>query len=183
MPVSDRVLSDSGNFVLEPLLSNSSYGGNSNDYWTYFVVNVPSGAAGGNMHIRLSSDVKIEYQIYAKYGGLSSPDSWDYFYVNATSSSNGSMFFKLYDSTEEAINFYILYIKGGIWSFAVRNPGPPKTFSGSETTMSISFERCPKGCYSPHGTCQNAMDASGLTLYRSIIFQNLCTYHFLNCKA
>lgn len=128
------------------------------------------------MHIRLSSDVKIDYQIYARYGGLSSRDSWDYFYVNATSSSNGSMFFKLYDSTEETISFYILYIRGGTWSFAIRNLRPPSSASKSQTTMSISLERCPRRCSSPHGSCQTVMDATGLTLYRSIIFQILYTY-------
>lgn len=127
------------------------------------------------MHIRLSSDVKLEYQIYARYGGLSSLDNWDYYYANATSSSSSSMFFKVYESSEVTVSFYILYVRGGTWSIALRNLMPPGSANKSQTTMSISIERCPRRCSSPHGSCQTVMDANGLTLYRSAQYIYLCS--------
>ncbi|GFZ16925.1 transmembrane protein-like protein [Actinidia rufa] len=101
LPITARVLSDSANFPLEPLLSNASYDGNSDYVWTYFLLDIPNGASGGNLHIHLTSESKISTEIYAKYGGLPSLDSWDYFYGNTTSNSNGSIYFKLYDSGDE----------------------------------------------------------------------------------
>lgn len=151
---------------MEPLLSNYSYGENSTVAWTYFLLEIPYGAVGGNIHIRLTSDSKISKEIYARYGGLPSLDNWDYYYANTTSSSsNNSMFFKLYDSTEETVSFYILYVRGGTWSFGLRHLGPTDNASKDQTSMSISLERCPRRC-SSHGTCQSVLDASGLSLYR-----------------
>jgi hypothetical protein len=93
LPLSGKVSPDSANFPLEPLSSNSSYSNETDTSWTYFLLNIPRGAAGGNIHIRMTSDVKINYEIYARYGGLPSLDSWDYYYANRTRSSDGSMFF------------------------------------------------------------------------------------------
>ncbi|GAA0145274.1 cell adhesion molecule [Lithospermum erythrorhizon] len=163
LPISDKVSPDSANFPLEPLLSNGTSGISNDTSWTFFLVDIPS-AAGGNIHIHLSSDDKLNFEIYAKYGGLPTLNSWDYFYANRTSSSMGSMFFKLYDSNEKSLSFYILYARGGIWSFGLRHTNPSSNTSVSQTTMSISLERCPKKC-SSHGSCQSAVDASGLTLY------------------
>ncbi|XP_044493880.1 uncharacterized protein LOC123217147 isoform X2 [Mangifera indica] len=158
-PVSGKVPTDSADFPLEPLLSNSSYG-ESDDIWTYFLMDVPVGAAGGNVHIQLESDTEITYEIYAKFGGLPSLQSWDYYYANRTKSSTGSTFFKLYNSSEVKVDFYILYAREGTWGFGIRNVNK----SISETIMSISLERCPRRC-SDHGHCRYAFDASGLTSY------------------
>ncbi|XP_010255280.1 PREDICTED: uncharacterized protein LOC104596010 isoform X2 [Nelumbo nucifera] len=160
LPIDEKISLESANFPLEPLLSNFSFGDQLDNVWTYFLLDIPHGAAGGNMHVQLKSDIKLEYQIYARFGGLPSKDTWDYYYANRTSNSNASMFFKLYDSSEKGANFYILYVKEGTWSFGLRHGNPSK----HQTTMSISIERCPKQC-SSHGTCQNVVDASGLTLY------------------
>ncbi|KAL5863454.1 hypothetical protein ACOSQ3_000968 [Xanthoceras sorbifolium] len=159
IPVSG-VPADSADFPLEPLLSNSSHSGEPDNSWTYFVMDIPRGAAGGNIHIQLASDTQIKYEIYAKSGGLPSLESWDYYYTNKTKSSSGSMFFQLYNSTEEKVDFYILYAREGIWGFGIRHVNT----SNTETTMSISLERCPKRC-SNHGQCRYAFDASGLTSY------------------
>ncbi|XP_058212041.1 uncharacterized protein LOC131324190 isoform X2 [Rhododendron vialii] len=164
IPISSRVSSNLANFPLEPLLSNSSYEGTLNVTWTYFLLDIPDGAAGGNLHIRLNSDAKINYEIYARYGGLPLFDSWDYFYANTKSSSNGSIFFKLYDSDDKMVSFYILYVRGGTWGFGLRQLNVNDSASKIQTTMSISLERCPRRC-SSHGTCQSVLDASGLTLY------------------
>ncbi|KAI8021887.1 hypothetical protein LOK49_LG03G02235 [Camellia lanceoleosa] len=168
LPISTRASSKSANFPLEPLLSNSS-SNSSNDgkldfVWTYFLLDVPYGASGGNLHVQLKSDAKINYEIYAKYGGLPSLDSWDYFYANMTSFSNGSMFFKLYDSGDETVSFYIFYVRGGTWSFGLRHLNPSDNTTKNQTTLSISLERCPMKC-SSHGTCPSVLDTSGLTLY------------------
>ncbi|KAK6918348.1 NGX6/PGAP6/MYMK [Dillenia turbinata] len=164
LPIDGKVSSNSANFLLEPLMSNSSVGGQLNDSWSYFLLDIPHGAAGGNFHIRLASDVKVNYEVYVRYGGFPSLHSWDYFYANSTRSSDGSMFFKLYDSTEETVNFYILYAREGSWTFGLRYPNISDDAYKVQTTMSISLERCPRRC-SSHGTCQSVVDTSGLTLY------------------
>ncbi|KVH97261.1 Protein of unknown function DUF3522 [Cynara cardunculus var. scolymus] len=120
---------------------------------------IPLGAAGGSIHIRMNSDTKINHEIYASYGGLPFEDRWDYFYANSTSNSNGSMFFKLYDSGEKTISFYIVYVRGGTWSFGVKHLTSAGNALKSQTTMSISIERCPRRC-SSHGTCQNVVEMS-----------------------
>ncbi|RAL54162.1 hypothetical protein DM860_004633 [Cuscuta australis] len=164
LPISEKISSDSDNFPLEPLLTNTSTVGKNESVWTFFLVDIPFGAAGGNIHISLTSDSNIGYELYAKYGGLPSLDSWDYFYTNSTSNSNGSMFFKIYDASDKRVAFYILYVKGGTWSFGLRHPNMNNLKLVDQTIMSISLERCPKKCAS-HGTCQSLMDVSGLTLY------------------
>ncbi|XP_051126458.1 uncharacterized protein LOC127248165 isoform X2 [Andrographis paniculata] len=162
IPISEKISSTSANFPLEPLTSNISHAENSEEAWTFFLLDIPAGAAGGNIHVHLASDGKINYEIYARYEGLPSLSSWDYFYANKTVNSNDSMFFKLYDSTVKTISFYMLYVKVGTWSFGLRKLDPAN--STTRTDISISIERCPHKC-SYHGTCRSVLDASGLTLY------------------
>lgn len=162
MPVGGDVSTKSANFPLEPLLSNSSFEDKSNATWTYFLLDVPPGAAGANIHIQLISDMKASYGIYARYGGLPSLGTWDY-YINSTSSSNGSMFLALNDSSEGKVEFYILYAKEGTWSFGLMNH--VLDHFKDDTTMSITLDGCPKRC-SNHGTCRSSVDGSGSTFYR-----------------
>lgn len=163
LPNGEKVMSDAANFLLDPLLSNYSFGGGL-DTWTYFLLDIPRGAAGGNLHIRLTSDRKINYEIYARNGGLPSLVNWDYYYINKTSNSHGSTFFVLYNSSEEKVDFYVLYVREGTWNIALRHLNSTGGTSNGQTTMSISLERCPKRC-SYHGDCRSALDASGLTSY------------------
>ncbi|KAJ9171410.1 hypothetical protein P3X46_014784 [Hevea brasiliensis] len=164
LPVGGKVLPDSANFPIEPLSSNATYGGESNNPWTYFLLNIPRGAAGGNIHVRLTSDTKINYEIYARVGGSPSLDNWDYYYANRTRSSDGSAFFLLYNSSEEKVDFYILYVQEGTWAFGLRHLNTTNSPSNDQTIMSVSVERCPRRC-SSHGECIVALDASGLTSY------------------
>ncbi|GAV79466.1 DUF3522 domain-containing protein [Cephalotus follicularis] len=164
LPVSGIVSSDRANFHLEPLISNSSYGGGLDDTWTYFLLDIPRGAAGVNLHIHLTSDTKIDYEIYARFGGLPSLDNCDYYYANKTRNSDGSMFFMSYNSSEEKVDFYILYVREGTWGFGLRHLNTIISTSKDQTSLSVSLERCPKGC-SSHGSCKYAFDASGLTAY------------------
>ncbi|GMN44976.1 hypothetical protein TIFTF001_014167 [Ficus carica] len=164
LPVSGKLTSNIANFPLEPILTNTSYGEEPDKTWTYFVLDIPRGAAGGNIRIRLSSDTKITSEIYARFGGCPSLDSWDYYYANKTRNSDGSMFFKLYNSSEEKLDFYLLSIREGTWGFGLRQRNDTKIASKDQTTMSISLDRCPKRC-SSHGECKFALDASGLALY------------------
>ncbi|KAK7295107.1 hypothetical protein RJT34_18011 [Clitoria ternatea] len=164
LPVSGGASYDSANFPLEPLLRNSSYIGEPDNIWTYFLLDIPRGAAGGNIHIQLSSDLKISYEVYARFGGLPSLDSWDYYYANKTKKSDPSMFFTLYDSTDNKVNFYIMYAREGTWGFGLRHLNTSGDSGKGLTVMSISLERCPKRC-SSHGDCKFAFDASGLTSY------------------
>ncbi|KAL6496799.1 hypothetical protein OROHE_027281 [Orobanche hederae] len=163
IPITGKVSSASTKFPLEPLLSNISAGENTNnDAWTFFLLDIPYSATGTNIHVLLTSETKISYELYARYGGLPSLTHWDYFYANSISSSNGSVFFRLYDSSEEKISFYILYARGGTWSFGLRQPN--HSGSTSQTMISLTLERCPNKC-SSHGSCQSVLDTSGLTLY------------------
>lgn len=164
LPISGEVSSDSANFPLGPLLSNSSDGDMQNYTWTFFLLDIPDGAAGGNIHVRLTSEAKISGEIYARYGGFPSLSNWDYFYANSTSNSNGSMFFKIYDASDKSVSFYIIYARGGTWSFGLRHPILNRHSSTVETIMSISLERCPEKC-SSHGSCKSVLDTSGLTFY------------------
>ncbi|XP_016487526.1 uncharacterized protein LOC107807618 isoform X1 [Nicotiana tabacum] len=164
LPISREASSNSANFPLGLLLSNSSDGDMRNYTWTFFLLDIPYAAAGGNIHVRITSDAKISGEIYARYGGLPSLSNWDYFYANSTSNSNGSMFFKIHDASDKSISFYIIYARGGTWSFGLRHPISDRHSSTVETIMSISLERCPQKC-SSHGTCQSVLDASGLTFY------------------
>ncbi|KAH1199777.1 Transmembrane protein 8B [Glycine max] len=164
LPVVGGASYDSANFPLEPLLDDSSYSGEPDNIWTYFLLNIPRGAAGGNIHIQLSSDMKISYEVYARFGGLPSLDSWDYYYANKTRRSDPSMFFTLYDSSDNKVNFYIMYAREGTWGIGLRHLNTSSDSMKGLTIMSISLERCPKRC-SSHGECKFSFDASGLTSY------------------
>ncbi|CAN0884459.1 Transmembrane protein 8B, partial [Linum grandiflorum] len=163
LPVHGAVSSETANFPLDPFSNKSSDSIESNNLWTYFVLDLPRGAAGSNIHIHITSDTKINYEIYAKVSGSPSLDRWDYYYANSTSNSNSSMFFMLYDSSEQKVDFYILYVKEGIWTFGLRRLNISST-SSDQTLMAVSVERCPRKC-SSHGECKVALDASGLTSY------------------
>lgn len=163
MPIGEGA--SSANFPLEPLLNNSSNGGETNNIWTYFTFDIPRGAAGRNIHIRLSSDAKISYEVYARFGGLPSVDIQDYYYANKTMKSDQSVFFMLYDSSDKNIDFYIIYAREGTWGFGLRNVNTSIDSLKQQTIMSISLEGCPKQC-SSHGDCKFSLDATGLTSYR-----------------
>ncbi|CAI8611036.1 unnamed protein product [Vicia faba] len=164
LPVSVGASYTSANFPLEPLLSYSSYNGEPGNIWTYLLLDIPRGAAGGNIHVQLSSDVKINYEVYIRFGGLPSLINRDYHYVNKSIKSDTSMFFMLYDSSDDKINFYIMYAREGTWGFGLRYLNTSHDPSKGPTVMSLSLERCPKRC-SSHGDCKFSFDASGLTSY------------------
>ncbi|KAK8935764.1 hypothetical protein KSP39_PZI013286 [Platanthera zijinensis] len=145
------------NFQLDHLLSNSSV---DNVTWTYFFLDVPHGAAGSNLHVQLVSEKNAFYEIYSRYGGAASIDNWD-FYVNSTSNINGSMILASCDLSKGRINFYILSVREGIWSFGVRRVND---VSEQESYMSISLEGCAKDC-SSKGKCHYSVDESGLAFF------------------
>ncbi|XP_057977533.1 uncharacterized protein LOC131164404 isoform X2 [Malania oleifera] len=151
-------------FPLEPLLSKSSYNNSTDLAWTYFLLDVPDGEAGKNINIQLTSNMKISYEIFARFGGLPSLNMWDYAYSNQTGYSNSDSMFKLYDSSEGKINFYIFYAREGPWSIGIRHPIYMGSPSSIRTIMSVSIESCPYQC-SDHGKCQYHKDASGLSGY------------------
>ncbi|XP_013634190.1 PREDICTED: uncharacterized protein LOC106339871 [Brassica oleracea var. oleracea] len=158
LPVNDAT--PSGSSTDFPLKSDTSS-------WTYFLMNIPQGGDGGHIHFKLTSDFTTQYEVYLRFGGLPTVDDHDYYYVNQTSASR-STFFSLYNSSQEKIDFYILYAREGTWSLGLRklsDSTPATTASkGPSTLVSLSLERCPRGC-SSHGNCRYAFDASGLTSY------------------
>ncbi|QCE02720.1 hypothetical protein DEO72_LG8g735 [Vigna unguiculata] len=164
LPVVGGEGASSANFPLEPFLNKSSNEGRTDDIWTYFTLDIPHGAAGRNIHIRLSADVKINYEVYARFGGLPSLDNWDYYYANRTRKSDQSMFFMLYDSSDDKIDFYIIYAREGTWGLGLRHLYTSSDSTKAQTVMSVSLEGCPKQC-SFHGDCKYSFDASGLTSF------------------
>ncbi|XP_028770376.1 uncharacterized protein LOC114727797 isoform X2 [Neltuma alba] len=164
LPIGGEVSSDSAKFPLEPLLSGSPNGGEADGIWTYFTMDIPRGAAGGNIHVHLSSNAKIGYEVYARFGGLPSIDSWDYYYANKSRRSDPSMFFMLYDSREDKVDFYIIYAREGTWGIGLRHLNINSDSSKGQTSMSLSLERCPNQC-SSHGSCKFSFDATGLSSY------------------
>uniref|UniRef100_A0A1D1Y5Z4 Transmembrane protein 8B n=2 Tax=Anthurium amnicola TaxID=1678845 RepID=A0A1D1Y5Z4_9ARAE len=152
--------SESAKFPLEPLLSNSSVDGDSDIAWTYLLLDVPNGAAGANLHVQLVSEKRMEYEIYAKFGGIPSLDNWDY-YANNTGNSNGSMML-MSSKGEGTIEFYILYVREGSWGFGLKHAF--RSLFKLQTMMSISLEACPESC-SSHGTCHLSTDGTGTAFY------------------
>lgn len=165
--------SDSAKFPLDPLLSSTSNSGESDNSWTYLILDIPRGAAGGHIHVQLSSNEKISYEVYAKFGGLPSIDSWDYYYANKSRRSDQSKFYMLYESRDDKVDFYLIYAREGTWGFGLRHLNISSASLKGQTIMSLSLERCPNRC-SSHGSCKFSFDSSGLTSYRS--FYGFCLF-------
>ncbi|KAL6641011.1 hypothetical protein ACP70R_019192 [Stipagrostis hirtigluma subsp. patula] len=157
VPSDGRASLEDSHFSLEQFLSNSSH---DQFAWTYFFLNVPQGSAGALLHIQLKSDKELNYELYTKYGGLPLNDSWDY-YASRTSSSNGSVFFSLQNSTSSDMSLSIFYAKEGTWCFGVKHPSDR---ASSQTYMSVSLLGCHRNC-NQKGVCHSSVDESGLTFY------------------
>ena len=74
----------------------------------------------------------------------------------------------LYDSSDDEIDFYIIYAREGTWGIGLRHLYIGSDSLKAQTVMSISLEGCPKQC-SSHGDCKYSFDASGLTSYRFML--------------
>ncbi|KAF6988852.1 hypothetical protein CFC21_006292 [Triticum aestivum] len=157
VPTDEGALLEYSHFSLEKFLTNSSF---EQFAWTYFFLDVPQGSAGALIHVQLKSDKELNYELYSKYGGLPSNDSWDY-YASRTSSSNGSVFYSLQNSTDSDMDLSIFYAKEGTWCFGVKHPNYT---SNSQTYMSISLQGCHRNC-NQKGVCHASVDESGLTFY------------------
>lgn len=122
LPDSKIVSSNSVSFSLDPFLSKSAYEDRLDYAWTYFLLNSTKGTEGNNLHIQLRIDTKLSYELYVRFGGLPSLNVWDYSYLNQRSNCNSSSMFKLYLTSQETINLYILYPKTGLWTIGLRHP-------------------------------------------------------------
>ncbi|XP_072955408.1 uncharacterized protein [Typha angustifolia] len=158
LPLDEKASIGSNKFFLENLLSSSSV---EEDAWTFFFLDIPRGAAGSVIHVQLISDMKVNYILYLKFGGLPLNDSWDYF-ASSTSSSNNSNLWILNDSHDKSISLYILYAREGTWGFGLKHSTNRE--KNPQTSMSISLEGCPRDC-SHNGACHSQVDESGLTFY------------------
>lgn len=178
LPLDGIPPSSAQNFILESLQVNTS-AKETDPSWTYFLMNIPKGGAGKNIQVKVMSEKNINYEVYARYGGLPSLENWDYFYSNSTNNSNGVPFFKVYNSSQELVRFYIWYAREGTWAFGLRNLTQTINSSPSMTQMSITLDRCPNRC-SYSGSCSTALDSSGLTLYRYKLYTR--NSHFFKTK-
>ena len=161
IPSDERASLEDSHFYLEQFLSNSSH---EQFAWTYFFLDVPQGSAGALIHVQLKSDKELNYELYSKYGGLPSNDIWDY-YASRTSSSNGSVFFSIQNSTNSDLDLSIFYAKEGTWCFGVKHP---TDMANSQTYMSVSLQGCHRNC-NQKGVCHSSVDESGLTFYRWVV--------------
>ncbi|KAF8672652.1 hypothetical protein HU200_049345 [Digitaria exilis] len=157
VPTDERASLEESHFYLEQFLSNSSH---EQFAWTFFFLDVPQGSAGAVIHVQLKSDKELNYDLYSKYGGLPSNDTWDY-YASRTSSSNGSVFFSLQNSTNSVMDLSIFYAKEGTWCFGVKHPSDTASL---QTYMSVSLQGCHRNC-NQKGVCHSSVDESGLTFY------------------
>ncbi|KAJ1295396.1 hypothetical protein BS78_01G220600 [Paspalum vaginatum] len=157
VPTDERASLEDSHFYLEQFLSNSSH---EHFAWTYFLLDVPQGSAGALIRVQLKSDKELNYELYSKYGGLPSNDTWDY-YASRTSSSNGSVFFSLQNSTNSDMDLSIFYAKEGTWCFGLKHPSE---MANSQTYMSVSLQGCHRNC-NQKGVCHSSVDESGLTFY------------------
>uniref|UniRef100_A0A0E0QZR5 EGF-like domain-containing protein n=1 Tax=Oryza rufipogon TaxID=4529 RepID=A0A0E0QZR5_ORYRU len=157
VPSDGKASLEYSHFSLEQFLSNSSF---EPFAWTYFFLDIPEGSAGALIHVQIKSDKELNYELYSRYGGLPSNESWDY-YASRTSSSNGSVYFSLQNSTNSDMDLSIFYAKEGTWCFGVKHPSDK---SNSQTYMSISLQGCHKNC-NQKGACHSSIDESGLTFY------------------
>ncbi|KAK1307608.1 hypothetical protein QJS10_CPA09g01744 [Acorus calamus] len=160
LPIGETMPTDSPSFPLGNLLSNSSSEDNSDVAWTYFIMGIPHGAAGANLRVSVTSDRRVHYEIFARFGGFPTINTWDH-YANSMNSSNDSMLLVANDSSGQSVDFYILYAREGTWNFGLRHLIAD---SRHQTTLSISLDGCPKHC-SYHGTCHFDFDESGLSSF------------------
>ncbi|XP_021754198.1 uncharacterized protein LOC110719550 isoform X1 [Chenopodium quinoa] len=142
------------------------------DYpWTYYFIEVPSNASSKNIRIEIVSNTSIEYELYARFGGLPSLKVYDYYYANQSSNSNnGFSLFKVYVSSNQRVKFDIVNAQEGKWSFGlIRRPNSRKNLE-SQTDLFLSVESCADNC-SGYGTC---IDVDAL---RSCSFCKCDTFH------
>ncbi|XP_056687367.1 uncharacterized protein [Spinacia oleracea] len=131
--------------------------------WTYFFTEVPEDVSSRNIRIEIVSNTSIEYELYARLGGLPSVEVYDYYYANQSSNSNnGLSLFKVYVSSNQRVKFDIINAQEGNWSFGLIRRQNSMINSVSQTNLSISRESCPDDC-SGYGKCS---DISALTSYR-----------------
>ncbi|KAH7513902.1 hypothetical protein FEM48_Zijuj11G0032000 [Ziziphus jujuba var. spinosa] len=168
-PDSKHVDTKLTSFPLEPLLSKSSDVEKSGYAWTYFDFDTPQHIEGKNIHIQLLSDTRLNYEIYIRFNGLPTVDMWDISYSNQTAKSKNNSMVKLYDSTEQIVNLYVLYPRNEFWVIGLRHPVSVENSSRPNTRMSVSAKWCPNKC-SNQGTYQACYDGSR-TIY----------YHYCSC--
>eukprot|EP01018_Ginkgo_biloba_P034304 Gb_37969 [translate_table: standard] len=165
LPIYQQVPTKSEQFPLEPFFSTSSIPEANQDLWTFFVLEVPHGAAGGVVSVDLKSSVAISFEIYARFGSLPTLHNWDY-YTNVSDAAESSMFMTLKKRKGQTnIHLNIIYPMEGIWCLGVRRfAGLSLNLDDHEVTMHVSLQGCPTHC-SKHGTCHHAFEESGLTIF------------------
>lgn len=165
LPIKRGESTNSESFHLEQYFSNSSILNASQDPWTFFLVEVPFGAAGGVISVDLTSHAAISFDIYARFGSFPTLNDWDY-HTNVSDSMESSIFTTVNDrSKQRKMHLNIIYPWEGIWCLGLRLSGVFNLKQDShQVTMSILLQGCPMHC-SKHGTCRYKYEESGLTLF------------------
>jgi len=165
LPINQGESTKSESFQLEQYFNNSSILNASQDPWTFFLFEVPFGAAGGVISVELRSHAAISFDIYARFGSLPTLHDWDY-HTNVSDSVKSSIFTTVNGKNKQTkMHLNIIYPWEGVWCLGLRLPGGFNLIQDSQqVTMSILLQGCPMHC-SKHGTCHHAYEESGLTLF------------------
>lgn len=165
LPINKGESTKSESFLLDQYFSNSSILNASQDTWTFFLFEVPFGAAGGVISVELISHAAISFDIYARFGSLPTLHNWDY-HTNVSDGVESSIFRTVNSrSRQTKMHLNIIYPSEGVWFLGLRLSGGFNLKQDShQVTMSILLQGCPMHC-SKHGTCRHAYEESGLTLF------------------
>ncbi|KAH9324591.1 hypothetical protein KI387_004769, partial [Taxus chinensis] len=166
LPINQEESAKSGSFPTEPFFSNSATVEASQDEWTFFLFEVPHGAAGGVISIELRSYPAMSFDIYARFGSLPTLQVWDY-HTNISDAVERLIFTAMKDANKwTKIHLNIIYPHEGIWCLGLRrSSGHNLKPDSRQATVSVSLQGCPNHC-SKHGTCQHEYEESGLTSFR-----------------
>ena len=170
---------DGTNYLSNFPLTKIFQGENIDNPWIgYFVMELPANVSTKNIRIEMELNTSIEYEVYARFGGLASHEMYDYYYVNQINNSDdGLSLFKLYASSNQSLKFDIVYAQQGKWSFGLRKRNL-MTRLESETNLSISLAACPNNC-SGYGKCSIAANAQTSCRLTSC-FCAICIYIILD---
>lgn len=165
LPINQEESMKSDSFPIETFFNKSSIVEASQDIWTFFLFEVPRGAAGGVIAIELRTYSTISLDTYARFGNFPTHNVWDY-HVNVSASAENSVTTTSKNANKRTkMQLNIIYPHEGMWGLGLRrSPGHNLSVHNQQVMMSVSLQGCPNHC-SKHGTCHHKYEESGLTSF------------------